>query len=200
MKIAKLIFGTICSLAAIFLTLVLAKNYLAWDELSIPVFLIYSINSNLDNSEKEKTIKSFGLDSKFELLRRTEEKDIRLFSEASNLLAQLERTSNGNSQTFNFFKLDTPTSRAKKELRLLIEESFTGAERINAFRSVIVVLDLSQYPGNSPDNNKAQFVDDLAYIKDNFGGVGLLVNEKNDIKIDGIRESIHAIKQKTFYY
>lgn len=200
-KNGKFIFAVILTLAAISLTLGAAKHYLAWDDLSIPVFLIYSKNNDLDNSEKVKIMKSLGLDPKFESLQITEEKDALFFTNTASLLAQLERTAVGNSQTFNLFKLYTPTFFAKKELRYLVEKSFSGKERRIVLRSLIVVLDLSEYPSDSPNSKITSFRNDLIYIKDNFGGVGLLVNEIEDIKNMRFGETLHAVlMDKVFYF
>lgn len=72
-----------------------------------------------------------------------------------------------------------PTTDAKKTLRRQIEDSFQGEERARILRKIVPVLPSAghanvfskQRPGvdSGPDS---QFVDDLVYFEDNFGGVG----------------------------
>lgn len=75
--------------------------------------------------------------------------------------------------------LDEPSSRAKKCLRLQIENEFHGADRVDVLRKVIPVLgraELREKIGSEPENDNfqfAQFEDDMSYLKDNFGGIGM---------------------------
>jgi len=68
--------------------------------------------------------------------------------------------------------MEEPTTRSKKDLRQRIENRFTGAklyraiQRRNLLRKVVPVL--------MPDASDARQVDeDVIYLQDNFGGVGL---------------------------
>ena len=77
--------------------------------------------------------------------------------------------------------LNEPSSRAKKCLRLQVENEFHGAERVDVLRKVIPVLgrtEIREATGTERDGDDdkaelAQFIDDLSYLKDNFGGIGM---------------------------
>jgi len=67
--------------------------------------------------------------------------------------------------------LHEPSSRAKKCLRLQIEDEFHGGRRIEILRKVIPVLGRADLKENT--DKFQQFEDDINYLKDNFGGIGL---------------------------
>ncbi len=67
--------------------------------------------------------------------------------------------------------LHEPSSRAKKCLRLQIENEFHGGRRIDILRKVIPVL--GRVNIKESDNVFKQFADDINYLKDNFGGIGM---------------------------
>ena len=100
--------------------------------------------------------------------------------------------------------LKRPTSEAKKLLRTRLEKGkYYGAERPEVLRSIIPIVPPSghqfvkrQQPkgqgSNSSDKDYSQFIDDVAYFNDNFGGIGfwpvpLLGGETPEIK-DIIRD------------
>jgi len=64
-----------------------------------------------------------------------------------------------------FVMLQQSTSKAKKTLRRIIEEEFSGADRKAVMRKIVPVI--------SPHDEMSQFTDDLIYFQDNFAGVGL---------------------------
>jgi hypothetical protein len=65
--------------------------------------------------------------------------------------------------------LEEPTTKTKKELRIMIESNYPGKgiERKDMLRKIVPVIPLSNF------GSKQQFYDDLIYFEDNFGGVGL---------------------------
>ena len=72
--------------------------------------------------------------------------------------------------------LERPTTDTKKRLRTMIEEAFTGIRRIQVMRSVLPVVP----PGanekvglTQPALPYGQFINDVQYFLDNFGGIGL---------------------------
>ena len=74
--------------------------------------------------------------------------------------------------------LNEPTSKAKKCLRMQIENEFHGEDRIDALRKVIAILgriELKESAGNEENDETrsefSQFSDDISYLKDNFGGI-----------------------------
>ncbi|SDU58441.1 peptidoglycan-binding domain-containing protein [Desulfobacula phenolica] len=58
------------------------------------------------------------------------------------------------------------TKNTKKTLRENIESSFTGMKRRNMLRKTIPII---KHTGD----NEQQFIDDILYMEDNFGGIGL---------------------------
>ena len=68
------------------------------------------------------------------------------------------------------------TSKEKKKLRQIIENTFHGAERQKVLRKIVPIIKLDEIdfePLPANDNGDSQFDDDLVYLKDNFAGVGL---------------------------
>ena len=82
--------------------------------------------------------------------------------------------------------LERPTTRSKKILRIRVENSFQGEERIQVLRAIVPVvppganapLEPQQADGSavasatSAVNSYGQFHDDLVYFQDNFDGIG----------------------------
>lgn len=62
--------------------------------------------------------------------------------------------------------LEEPTAESKKQLRLDIENALHGAAREKLLRQIVPVI---EFDGRSWQ----QFEDDVIYLKDNFGGIGL---------------------------
>ncbi|WP_188418901.1 hypothetical protein [Oxalicibacterium solurbis] len=62
--------------------------------------------------------------------------------------------------------LEEPTSESKKQLRLDIENALHGAAREKLLRQIVPVI---EFDGRSWQ----QLEDDVIYLKDNFGGIGL---------------------------
>ena len=75
--------------------------------------------------------------------------------------------------------LQRPTSEAKKQLRRRIEDSFQGVERAVILRKIVPVTPTGPHNNlyreeraglnTKPD---LQFIDDVVYFEDNFGGIG----------------------------
>ncbi len=64
------------------------------------------------------------------------------------------------------------TSRYKKILRLQIEEEFSGGARVKALSSIVPIIGRTELTERGEQSLK-QFQDDVAYLKYNFGGIGL---------------------------
>lgn len=72
---------------------------------------------------------------------------------------------------FLFLPTDT-SSESKKQLRQIIENTFSGAERKKVLRKIVPIIDTRDGKLTAPQ--LAQFNDDLIYLQDNFAGAGLL--------------------------
>jgi hypothetical protein len=68
--------------------------------------------------------------------------------------------------------MDEPTSPFKKRLRMQIESEFSGGERVEALLSVVPIMNRTNLIEDEEDAF-IQFQDDIAYLKYNFGGMGL---------------------------
>jgi hypothetical protein len=68
--------------------------------------------------------------------------------------------------------MDEPTSPFKKRLRMQIESEFSGGERVEALLSVVPIMNRTQLL-EAGEDSYIQFQDDIAYLKYNFGGMGL---------------------------
>lgn len=68
--------------------------------------------------------------------------------------------------------LQESTSLNKKRLRMQLENEFKGEARIDAQEKIIPVLGRLSLD-ESVNETHRQFIDDLAYLKYNFGGIGL---------------------------
>ena len=96
------------------------------------------------------------------------------------------------------------SSRDKKELRSSIEETFSGLNRKRVLRKIVPVIATGSAKKDKSDkgvshwteaidkptkHSPTPFVDDLIYLEDNFGGVGLwplplaVESEENEIKL-----------------
>lgn len=195
----RILFATV----ALLVILATAKNFFTRAELSIPVFLIYSMNSDLGETEKEKLRSLLRLDPSDNNFHELEERDTLIIKDIPSLLTQLDNTSGANFQGWHLFKLDTPYAFHKKDLRQILEESFTGERRAEALRSVIVVLDLDvRYPNTTQDSQDKHFEDNLIFIQDNFGGIGLLVSVIEETRLRNYGNAIqdNLVTRKTFYY
>jgi len=94
-----------------------------------------------------------------------------------------------------FVMLQQSTSKAKKTLRRIIEEEFSGAERKAVMRKIVPVI--------SPHDEMNQFTDDLIYLQDNFAGVGLWplpLDSDTDVEMvkDKIIELYSSTKSNTY--
>ena len=65
------------------------------------------------------------------------------------------------------------TSKAKKCLRLQVENEFSGDNRIDVLRKIIPILGRAQQKERSDTDFFLRFKHDISYLKDNFGGIGL---------------------------
>lgn len=94
---------------------------------------------------------------------------------SDSVYAMVDNNANSALITRILVLIEEPTSDAKKQLRLEVENSqLHGIERGLLLRNIIPVI---AFDGK----NWKQLEDDIVYFKDNFGGVGfwpLLVNEK----------------------
>ena len=75
-----------------------------------------------------------------------------------------------------FIFLTKDTSKSKKKLRQIIEDSFHGDERKQVLRKIVPIVKLDEIsfePLPASDKGNSQFDDDLVYFKDNYAGVGL---------------------------
>ncbi|WP_028886686.1 hypothetical protein [Teredinibacter turnerae] len=68
--------------------------------------------------------------------------------------------------------LNEPSSEQKKRLRMQLENEFKGEARVEAQQKIIPVLGRLTLGEESAEPHR-QFIDDLAYLKYNFGGIGL---------------------------
>jgi hypothetical protein len=96
----------------------------------------------------------------------------------TDLFSADKKTSVSSSVSNLLVFLNEPVSKAKKCLRMQIENEFHGEHRIDALRKVIPILgriELKESAGNEEfDETRSefsQFSDDISYLKDNFGGI-----------------------------
>ena len=96
----------------------------------------------------------------------------------TDLFSADKKTSVSSSVSNLLVFLNEPVSKAKKCLRMQIENEFHGEQRIDALRKVIPILgriELKESAGNEEiDETRSefsQFSDDISYLKDNFGGI-----------------------------
>ena len=68
--------------------------------------------------------------------------------------------------------LQTPSSKAKKCLRLQVENEFSGEQRIDALRNIVPILQRIRKAEYSI-NPYLIAEHDINYLKDNFGGIGI---------------------------
>lgn len=67
--------------------------------------------------------------------------------------------------------LQEPTSKAKKSIRIKIEDEFRGAHRKEVLRKIVPILSPAGHE-RDPRGPFSQFTDDLIYLQDNFAGAG----------------------------
>ena len=162
---------------AVFIVITITMHWPSSPNFAIPIYLIYSSESEFGETDKEKIRGWLGLESKDSELKILDEGADQILATTTRLLTQLERGLKEGAMKKQLFSLAQPYSVNKKILRRDIETKFSGSDRIDALRSVIVVIGLKE-----PDTNNLyelhlkQFKDDLVYIEDNFGGVGLLIH------------------------
>ena len=65
------------------------------------------------------------------------------------------------------------TSKAKKCLRLQVENEFSGDDRVDVLRKIIPILGRAKQKERSDGDFFLRFKHDISYLKDNFGGIGL---------------------------
>ena len=196
----KLLVFLLLSIIASLTILGAAKHYLSWKELSIPFFLVYSKDSNFSDADKANMRNRFGLDTADGNLHELDEGDIPIIKEMPSLLTKLDNASESYFQNRHFYKLDAPySSSEKKELRHQIEKSFGGQSRRKALRSIVFVLDINAFSG---DTAHAQFLDELIYAKDNYGGVGLFLSEDVKTELSDFGQAIQEIllTRDAFFY
>jgi len=89
--------------------------------------------------------------------------------------------------------LPEPTSDAKKALRRMIEDQFHGAERQQVMRKVVPIISPLGHQ-NDARGPFSQFVDDLIYLEDNFGGAALWpLSLVDDPGADTVSEQIISV-------
>ena len=160
-----------------FIVITITMHWPSSPNFAIPIYLIYSSESEFGETDKEKIQGWLGLESKDSELKILDEGADQILATTTRLLTQLERGLKEGAMKKQLFSLAQPYSVNKKILRRDIETKFSGSDRIDALRNVIVVIGLKE-----PDTNNLyelhlkQFKDDLVYIEDNFGGVGLLIH------------------------
>lgn len=67
--------------------------------------------------------------------------------------------------------LQEPTTKAKKSIRIKIEDEFRGADRKAVLRKIVPILSPTGHE-RDPRGPFSQFTDDLIYLQDNFAGTG----------------------------
>lgn len=89
-----------------------------------------------------------------------------------------------------FVMLQQSTSKAKKTLRRIIEEEFSGADRKAVMRKLVPVI--------SSHEEMDQFTDDLIYFQDNFAGVGLWpLPLDSDAEVETVKAKIIELYSST---
>jgi hypothetical protein len=104
------------------------------------------------------------------ILKQNEEKVGRflttIFPETAEALDADDRESAPDMVDLLLVFLYQPTTYWKKEMRYIIEKHFKGVQRKKVQRKILPVV---MSPADAGDQ---QFIDDLIYFEDNFGGVG----------------------------
>jgi diadenosine tetraphosphatase ApaH/serine/threonine PP2A family protein phosphatase len=193
----------ILALMILLLTLGVAKHYFSWKKLLIPVVIIYSKDNNMGEVDKNKVKNCLELNSNDSYLSVLDEHNASLINDIPSLLEQLDNSSEGAPIGRHLFKLDSPSSHKLKELRSIINASFAGEKRGQAFMGVTVVLDLdAHYPSAIQQTQEERFRDDVFYINKSFGGLGFLVNDIDENWCKILRNTIQDpfITTDAFYY
>lgn len=104
--------------------------------------------------------------------------DLSWNSSDTALFRQLEEklfiSDNNKSRLARIFTLlPEPTTKSKKILRRLIEDSFRGEKRRNVLRKIIPIVSIRGIEQKINSHEIDPFVDDLIYFDDNFAGIGL---------------------------
>lgn len=89
----------------------------------------------------------------------------------SSLISQLKEGEHKSKVRHILVFLNESTSINKKNLRLQIENEFKGEARVDAQEKVIPILGRLNLNEESASAHR-QFMDDIAYLKYNFGGIG----------------------------
>ena len=172
----KILFTIVIASFALFIVLVMAMFFTPSKTLSIPVYMILTLESELketNGKEPQSWLSIISKDNNFKIVR---EDAVPIIKDIPDLLARLDSALKDGPMNEYLFKIEKPTSVNKKALRREIENNFHGIERQMALRSVIAVIELESPNPNDPYVREyLQFKDDLNYFQDNFGGVGLLV-------------------------
>lgn len=93
-----------------------------------------------------------------------------------------------------FIRLSPPFKSTKKLLRESVENLSTGESRSRLLRRVVPILGVGEDPWQDVCE---RLVDDWIYSADNFGGIGLVVNDGTlDIVGDCLRSSIQKFAQR----
>ena len=185
----------IASSALLILT-IFAISFMSSPRLSAPVYLIFSSESNLDEKNRKEVRKWLGLHSYISDVELVREDTTQIIIDTPDLLAQLEHNNELKDGVVSYylFKIDNPIRKNKKILRKEIETKFHGLERKNNLRKIIAVIELEVPETNDThEPNYRQFEDNLIYFQDNFGGVGLLINNVEINVISNYGEIIRRI-------
>ncbi|MEE8574242.1 MAG: hypothetical protein V3T30_02420, partial [Thermodesulfobacteriota bacterium] len=91
--------------------------------------------------------------------------------------------------------MEEPVTDKKKALRIKVEENLTGIDRKTALRKIVPLLTSGRY--SAKDWEKQHYKDDVVYIEDNYGGLGLWpLPVKPFVEKDGKGDKAPAKKNK----
>ncbi len=89
----------------------------------------------------------------------------------SSLISQLKESEHKSKVNHILVFLNESTSINKKKLRLQIENEFKGEARVDSQEKIIPILGRLNLSEENASAHR-QFMDDIAYLKYNFGGIG----------------------------
>ena len=138
------------------------------------LYLIYSSDSELLDTAKQKIEKLFSFGSKQNITEALPESATYINTTMTELVNEIKIAQRIKCPADHLISLDPPYSDRLKLMRQNIESQFGGEDRRNALRSIIPVIHIKQF---GEKFTRQMLSDNLVYIEYNYGGVGFIIDD-----------------------
>ena len=162
------------ALSLMFLVVTVILQHPSPPVLSSHLYLIYSSDSELQDTDKQKIEKLFSFGSKQNITEALTEGATYINATLAELVNEIRIAQRIKCPANHLVTLDPPYSDNLKLMRQNIESQFDGEDRRNALRSIIPVIHIEEF---GEEYTRGMLSDNLVYIQDNYGGLGFIIDD-----------------------